>query len=79
MCHSSRTRQAAASKLPALAALATWAPGSVVEGLQLISSPASRHPAVVAYAVRCLENTAPEKVSCGGWLGRVLGGFELRG
>lgn len=60
---SSPPLQAVADKLPALAALAAWAPGSAVQGLQLISSPAGRHPAVKAYAVRCLENSPPEQVA----------------
>ncbi|KAF5834125.1 kinase-like domain-containing protein [Dunaliella salina] len=55
--------QAAAAKNPALQHLAAWAPGKIVEGLQLISSPAGRNPLVKAYAARCLDNTPPAEVA----------------
>ena len=39
----------------ALSALSCWAPGSAVQGLELMGSAAGRHPAVKAYAVRYLQ------------------------
>jgi hypothetical protein len=45
--------------------LAIWAPGNAAQGLQLLCGPAAEEPAVRSYAIKCLFNERPEKVS---WL-----------
>lgn len=57
------TSKAAAANSPALAALATWAPAGVMEGLELMTGPALVHRGVKAYAIRCLRATPPAKVA----------------
>jgi hypothetical protein len=42
--------------------LAAWAPGSAAQGLQLLSGPSGKEPAVRTYATKCLLNERPEKV-----------------
>lgn len=43
--------------------LAVWAPGNAAQGLQLLSGPAAADPPVQSYAIKCLFNERPEKVS----------------
>jgi hypothetical protein len=43
--------------------LAIWAPGNAAQGLQLLCGPAAEDPAVRSYAIKCLFNERPEKVS----------------
>ncbi|GLI63286.1 hypothetical protein VaNZ11_006192 [Volvox africanus] len=56
------TDEAARARKPQLAALATWAPASAVQGLQLMCGPAQHHKGIKAYALRCLRAASPAKV-----------------
>ncbi|GIL78260.1 hypothetical protein Vretifemale_7693, partial [Volvox reticuliferus] len=56
------TEDAARARKPQLAALATWAPASAVQGLQLMCGPAQHHKGIKAYALRCLHAASPAKV-----------------
>eukprot|EP00887_Chlorella_sp_A99_P002072 scaffold21.g2072.t1 len=57
------TCAAAASRAPQLQYLAVWAPLPLQEAMPLLSSPAGRHPQVLAYLLRSLQSCPPEEVA----------------
>jgi phosphatidylinositol 4-kinase len=57
------TPEAAAADAPQLQHLASWAPVTLLQAMSLISSPAGRHPAALAFLLRSLELCDPEEAA----------------